>query len=111
MLVSGVDDGYFPLYYKGGKGYTVLLSVVYEEYKILDVDFGFIKVDGNDASRVLNSLNTGDICILDGVTFGGFNYIDPKVLTKKFIIFYSSKPNLVKVEEALKSILLKREDK
>ncbi|MBP1357230.1 MAG: DUF99 family protein [Sulfolobus sp.] len=101
MLVSGVDDGYFPLKYKGRKGKTVLMSVVFDNYEIVDIDFDFIYVDGEEAGDVLRTLKKGEISILDGVTFGGFNYVNPFELDFKYIIFYSSKPNLKRVSEAL----------
>ncbi|QIW23138.1 DUF99 family protein [Sulfolobus sp. S-194] len=101
LLVSGIDDGYFPLKYKGRKGRTVMLSVVFKNYDIIDVDFDFIFVDGDEGTSVLNSLQTGDVCILDGLTFGGFNFVNPNKLKSKYIIFYSSKPNILKITRAL----------
>lgn len=101
MLVSGIDDGYFPLEYKKSRGKTVLLSVTYTGFKISSIDFGLITVDGEDAGMILEKLEKGDLCILDGITFGGFNYINPSLINSNYIIFYSSRPNLAKVSNAL----------
>lgn len=101
LLVTGIDDGFFPLNYKGKKGRTVLLSVTFSDYRIVDVDFELIYVDGNDATDVINRLKKGEVSLLDGVTFGGFNYIDPSLLNFNYIIFYSSPPNFQKVKDAL----------
>ena len=101
LLVSGIDDGYFPLEYKRNRGKTVLLSVTYDQFKIYDIDFDLITVDGNDAGEIFKTLKKGDVCILDGITFGGFNYINPRLINSNYIIFYSSKPNLDKVYNAL----------
>lgn len=80
----------------------MLLAVTYDEYRLVNVDFDFIDVDGDNASSVFNTINSGDINILDGITFGGFNYINPDNLNKSYIIFYSAKPNIEKVEYALR---------
>ena len=101
LLVSGIDDGYFPLGYKKNKGKTVLISVTYEGFKIYNIDFDLISVDGEDASTVFGKLEKGDISLLDGITFGGFNYINPSLINSNYIIFYSSRPNLTKVSYAL----------
>jgi len=101
LLVSGIDDGYFPLEYKKNRGKTVLLSVTYDGFKISSIDFGLISVDGEDAGTVLEKLEKGDLCILDGITFGGFNYINPGLIKNSYIVFYSSRPNLTKVSSAL----------
>ncbi|AWR98262.1 DUF99 family protein [Acidianus sulfidivorans JP7] len=97
MLVSGVDDGYFPLEYKKGKGKCPLVSVTYNNYSLVDVDFDMILVDGKDGSEKFRKLRKGDIIIFDSIIVGGFNYIEPD---KNYIIFYSSKPNLDRILHA-----------
>ena len=101
LLVSGIDDGYFPVEYKKNRGKTTLVSVTYNGFKIYSIDFDLISVDGEDAGLVFEKLEKGDICILDGITFGGFNYINPDLIKTDYIIFYSSRPNLAKVSSAL----------
>jgi len=75
--------------------------VTYTGFKISSIDFGLITVDGEDAGMILEKLEKGDLCILDGITFGGFNYINPSLINSNYIIFYSSRPNLAKVSNAL----------
>ncbi len=96
--VSGIDESYFPLTYKGKKGKAILASVVYDDYEIVSVDFDQITVDGNDGTETFLALDKGDIAILDGVIFAGFNYIMPK---SNFVIFYGKKPNISEIKNAL----------
>ena len=79
----------------------MLLSATYEEFRLHSIDFDLISVDGEDARDIFEKLEKGDICIFDGITFGGFNYIDPRFINSNYIIFYSSRPNLTKVLNAL----------
>lgn len=98
MKIAGVDDGYFPLSYKGGKGRTILLSSIFEGSKLIDIDFQLITVDGTDGPPAYEALSKGDINILDGVIVGGFNYIEPG---PNDIVFYSYRPNIEKIKNAL----------
>ncbi len=99
LLVSGVDDGYFPLSYKKGLGKAPLISVTFNGRFIIDVDFDFITVDGEDGTRVFRSLRRGDITIIDNVICGGFNYIEP---TTNYIFFFGKKPNTQLILETLR---------
>ncbi|BCU70569.1 DUF99 family protein [Stygiolobus caldivivus] len=105
LLVCGIDDGYFPLAFKGKKGSTILLSAKYNKSKLSSVNFDRILVDGNDATAIiLRIVDECDIVLTDGVTFGGFNYIDPQELQTNgihYIIFYSQIPEINEVERAL----------
>jgi endonuclease V-like protein UPF0215 family len=99
LLVSGVDDGYFPLSFKGRKGKAPLISVIYDNFSIKNIDLDFITVDGEDATEIYSSLDKGDITIIDSVICGGFNYIKP---TSNFIYFFGKKPNNTSILNALK---------
>ena len=98
MKVAGVDDGYFPLIYKGRRGKTILLSSVFEGLRLVDVDFKLIEVDGLDGPVAYNSLMKGDVNLIDGVTVAGFNYIEPG---PNDIVVFAHKPEVKKVERAL----------
>ncbi|EHP69505.1 hypothetical protein MetMK1DRAFT_00022710 [Metallosphaera yellowstonensis MK1] len=98
LLISGVDDGFFPTSYKGMRGKAPLVVTTYSEMKLVDLDIDFVVVDGKDATQKFNRMRRGDIVVLDGVTFGGFNYIIPD---RKFIVFYGSRPNTIDVRKAL----------
>lgn len=84
LKALGIDDGYFPPYFKGGKGKTVIVAVLMEGSKLIDAELALIDVDGVDATgkainltNKISSKNTPDIIFLDGVTYAGFNFIDP----------------------------------
>ncbi len=83
----GLDDGYFPPEFKGRRGRTVLVGSVTEGTKPLDLFVEFIEVDGVDGtdqaiSICSEALKTYDLraIITDGVTYAGFNIIDPRRL-------------------------------
>ena len=105
LQVCGVDDGYFPLKFKGGKGKTVLLSSKYNDKLLIGIDFDLILVDGDDAtSKLRKILDDCEVVFTDGITVGGFNYVDPEELRNygiNYIIFYSKIPNIKDVEHAL----------
>jgi endonuclease V-like protein UPF0215 family len=98
MIISAVDDGYFPSILKGKKGKAPLALVEYENYTLTRVDVNFICIDGEEAKYKLLELNPKGYVILDGVTYAGFNYIEPE---DEWIVFYSHMPNINKIEEAL----------
>ncbi len=106
LLVSGVDDGYFPLSFKGRKGKAPLISVVYDNFSIKNIDLDFITVDGEDATEIYSSLDKGDITIIDSVICGGFNYIKP---TSNFIYFLEKNlithPFLMPLKSILETIM------
>ncbi len=99
LLVSGIDDGYFPLSYKRKLGKAPLVSVTFSDYIVKDVDFNFITVDGEDATNVFKSLRKGDFTIIDSVICGGFNYIEAM---ENYIYFFGKKPNVESIFDALK---------
>lgn len=105
----GVEDGSF---YREPKEYgvqkTLLVSVLLEGTWIYDFKTTMITVDGLDATeRLINMLHqwTFDVVMLGGVSFAGFNLIDPTVIFQKFgkpvIVISRTKPNNISVKKAL----------
>ncbi len=98
MRVAGIDDGYFPLSYKGRRGKTILVSVVLDGFRITNVDFRYVEVDGIDGQAAYEELSKGEINIIDGVTVAGFNYVRPG---PNDIIFYAYRPDVKRINNAL----------
>ncbi len=109
----GIDDGYFPPEFKARRGRTVLVAVLCEGVVPVDAEVGLITVDGTDATsealnllRELNNLGGLDVVFLDGVTYAGFNFIDPRVIYRELgypvIVVFKHDLDLPKVERALK---------
>ena len=98
MKVAGIDDGYFPLRYKGRRGKTILLSSVFDGLRLTSIDFEPIEVDGLDGPLMYKNLMKGDVNLIDGVTVAGFNYIEPG---PNDIVVFTHKPEVKKVERAL----------
>ncbi|MGB9622551.1 MAG: DUF99 family protein [Candidatus Bathyarchaeia archaeon] len=106
--VIGVEDGSFKSFDRKN-GYTILCCVLMDNYKILKVFLSRIQVDGMDATSKLLKMITDveySTIILGGITFAGFNIIDPrKIFEEKrspIIIYSSHKPNNEKILNALK---------
>jgi endonuclease V-like protein UPF0215 family len=84
LRLVGVDDGAFP----GGRDEnqsTLLVAVLLEGSRIVSIKAGRITVDGTDATRVLGSLVRRmryDAILLSGISFGGFNLVDIKALSR-----------------------------
>lgn len=105
MPVIGIDDGSFR---KGVDLTTFLVFVLMKELGVEAVRFTRITVDGLDATEkaieILKELKF-DAVMLAGVSFGGFNLIDPFELFDKFgtpvIVILKRKPNNDAVKRAL----------
>jgi len=105
----GVEDGPFlPRRLGGSKAPLVVVKL--EGPHMTAVRAGWIGVDGMDgterALKLLESFAMSESPILlAGVTFGGFNLIDPRRLHKKFkvptIVVVGSRPNNRAVKRAL----------
>jgi hypothetical protein len=102
-----VDDGAFSVR-RGRVGRTVLVAVLLEGPRIIDLRVGTIEVDGVDAYPVLLSLLSAlsyDVVMLSGVSFGGFNLIDVKELARRtgkpVIAVIGERPNNRAVRAAL----------
>lgn len=110
LKILGVDDGKFRAFIREKIQYAILCAVLMKAHKILNVKLSRIQVDGFDATEklinILESIST-DVIILSGITFAGFNIIDPHQIFKKFnlpiIIIATKKPNNISMFKALKS--------
>ncbi len=106
----GVDDGSFQ-----GRSFVtrephsaLLVAVLVEGFRIVALRMGKVTVDGLDATATLNRLLNGlrfDAVLLSGISFAGFNLIDPHIISKKrrkpIIIISGSRPDNHSVKKAL----------
>ncbi|MEM3874767.1 MAG: DUF99 family protein [Candidatus Bathyarchaeia archaeon] len=105
MRVVGIEDGSFV---KGVNRKALLAAALFKGFKIEDVAFEWIAVDGfNATEKVMGLLKQWDFeaVMLAGVSFAGFNIIDPLVLCEKFrkpvIVVARTKPDNRAVKRAL----------
>jgi endonuclease V-like protein UPF0215 family len=105
MRVVGIEDGSFQ---KGVTKKALLAAVLLNGLEIEDVKFAYIAVDGLDATeKVVKTLSKWkfEAVILAGVSFAGFNIIDPTALFNKFgkpiIVVSRTKPDNKAVKLAL----------
>ncbi|MDW8023781.1 MAG: DUF99 family protein [Nitrososphaerota archaeon] len=105
MQIVGIDDGSFK---KEVTKKALLAAVLFKGLTIEDIRFTKVKVDGLDATaRVAEVLNGWefDAVMLAGVSFAGFNVVDPTILFDEFrkplIIISRKKPNNKAVKQAL----------
>jgi endonuclease V-like protein UPF0215 family len=106
----GVEDGSFNPQKLQRRGETVLCGVLMHGFKIEDVFLRLIEVDGLDATEKLldmaSKLSPLDAILLGGVTFGGFNIIDPIVVNESLkvpvIVVTTERPDNEAVLNALK---------
>lgn len=105
MPVVGVEDGSFQ---KGITKTAILAAVLSKGVEIEDIKVARITVDGLDATEKLTEMLTGwkfAAVLLAGVSFAGFNLIDPTLIYEKFqkpvIIVSRKKPNNKAVKQAL----------
>lgn len=104
------DDGHFPHHYKGGKGSTYIVGVLTEgASKVLKVAWCTVRVDMNTSTEAILDMSKmlgGDVVILDGVTYAGFDVVDPNVISeqtgKSVIVVIQHPLNLDRIEKALK---------
>ncbi len=110
LNVVGVDDGYFPPSYKDLRLDTVLAAVLCCNNLPIDVRLTRVKVDydyieGKIVKLVVDWMPQVDLIILDGVTYAGFNVVDPDELSYELnipvITFFHYELNLKSIEEAL----------
>ncbi len=104
----GIDDGPFPPKSPDKPGRAPLVAVCLKGPRLYRVKTGWITVDGLDATgqaqALLEKLPKAPI-LLSGVTFGGFNLIDPWRVQRRFrtptIVVVGSRPNNNAVKRAL----------
>lgn len=109
-LYIGLDDGMF---LKEKSKWTVLVGVLFVKTKWTDTALTRITVDGLDgtasAERLINRLlkdKGKGVIFLDGVTYAGFNLIDPAELAERTglitISIFRKIPNENKILKALR---------
>lgn len=112
----GVDDGYFSVGLKklGGGGETVLVGVVMCGDRFTDLFIDRLSIDGLDgttsAIRIIDksaALYSIQLVFLDGVTYAGFNIIDPRrvysVVGIPIAVVFRHRLNLTKILNALRT--------
>lgn len=112
MIFVGVDDGIVPNPKAGGR--TVLATVfLNEKLQPTRARLSSVTIDGNDATlralellQPLKNAKTARV-LLDGVTYAGFNYIDPHQLAGGLggvgvIVFFRWLPQSPRVWRALR---------
>ncbi len=110
LRLFGVEDGSFEAFSEGEKRGCFLCGVEMEASRIIDIRLTRIQVDGLDATLELLKLMAdfdGDAVILGGITFAGFNIVDPvrvHIVTGRPVIVYSGEePDNESVLNALKT--------
>ncbi len=100
LRILGVEDGSFDAFNRKAPGCTILCGVLMEGDRILKILQAEIQVDSLDATDKLLSMMKGievDAVILGGITFGGFNVINPRAIHAKtgvpIIIYSGVKPD------------------
>ncbi len=111
LRILGIDDG--PFKFKG-KGKTILVGTVFRSGFWLDgLLTTKIKIDGLDATKkiieMVNKSRHRDqlrVVMLDGLTFGGMNFVDINKLSNKtglpVIVVNRRRPRFGKIKNALK---------
>jgi endonuclease V-like protein UPF0215 family len=97
MRIVGVEDGSFQ---KGVTKKAVIAAILLLGSKIEGTKVCKIAVDGLDATDKLSEMLSEwefDVVLLSGVSFAGFNVIDPETIFEKFnqsvIVISSTKPD------------------
>ncbi len=123
LMAVGFEDGYFPPKLKEMKGYrTVLAAVLMENVKPKSVVLNLIEIDGLDGTEKaiqallkLQGKSQVDVVLLGGITFAGFNIIDPVEIYEAFdrsvIVVTEDKPSDEEVEKALRKHFLDWKDR
>lgn len=109
MHLIGVEDGSFDAFQRNVSALTVLCCVEMTLDRIDDVRLLPIEVDGfNATEKLLRMLHGADVeaVILGGITFAGFNIIDPSAILQEtgipVIVYSGKKPNNISMLMALR---------
>lgn len=105
MRIVGIEDGGFK---KGMAKRALLAAVLLKNLEIEGVKFAKVTVDGLDATnKTVEILSEWifDAVMLAGVSFAGFNVIDPTLLYEKFgkpvVVISRTRPDNKAVKRAL----------
>jgi len=105
LSVVGVEDGSFQ---KGLTLKTFLAVVLFKGTRIADIKVAKITVDGFDATEIFSKILMNwmfEVVMLAGISFAGFNVIDPFLIYEKFmkpvIVVTRNKPDNKAVKKAL----------
>ncbi len=113
--VIAIDDGFFPPEAKGGKGKTVLVSLLYNASRLVPVEtcIQLVDIDGRYAEKYIvqccrELASSGidiDAIILDNITFAGFDTVNPKniyhALGRTVIAVFKRRPRIDRIKKAL----------
>ncbi|MEM0000904.1 MAG: DUF99 family protein [Desulfurococcaceae archaeon] len=107
--VEAYDDGFFPVRYKGGRGVTYIVGVeVSEQIDVRRIAWSMVRVDLNTTEHAITAISRnlkGSLILLDGVTYAGFDVVDPARLsnsTGKGVVVIQTHPlNLPRIRSAL----------
>lgn len=107
--IEAYDDGYFPPHYKGGRGSTYVVGV--EVRNLTDtskIAWSLVTVDQNTTMNAIVNISrflNGELILLDGVTYAGFDVVDPvyiyRATGKGVIVIQTHSLNLDKIKKAL----------
>ncbi len=110
LRLFGVEDGSFEAFPLDEKGHCFLCGVDMEATRIVYIRLAKIQVDGLDATeKLLTMLGSfgGDAIILGGITFAGFNIVDPVKVYREtgrpVIVYSGEEPDNMSVLNALKA--------
>jgi endonuclease V-like protein UPF0215 family len=111
LSVLALEGGSVPNGFKVKGSKTALLGVLMKRFKVVGLAWRLIEVDGLDGTErsieIARELPSSDVMMLGGISYAGFNLVDPLKLVEKL-----GRPVLVVVEEppnneAVKAALLK----
>ena len=107
-VIVGVEDGGFARVSGRNSSKALFVCVLFHGTSIKDLQLNMITVNGLDATEKLIVMLHGvsfDAIMLAGVSFAGFNLVDPMIIFEKFskpiIVVSRTKPNNVAVKNAL----------